>query len=309
MSRTGRSARLFGHAPEPRLTMNPADLGRRMLAPGDFVRVASARGAVTLQIEAGDDVQPGQVFLPMHWGSAHLGGAGMHGINGVTLPTLDPISRQPELKHCAVRITKAELPWRLVAFAYAARGEALERLEAARRFLPAFTFATCVLVGRDREGVLFRAAAAGAVEASLVEAIDAAFGLADECSLSYDDLRRGVGRRVKVSDGCIESVRLTGDIAAESWLRDLFDRQEAVTNLGVLLLAPGARVSAARPRSKTVCACWNVSESAICEFASTVAPQERDMLGALQTALKCGTECGSCVPELKRLVASARAAA
>jgi assimilatory nitrate reductase catalytic subunit len=309
MSRTGRSARLFGHAPEPRLTMNPADLGRRMIAAGDFVEVSSARGTVTLQVEAGDDLRPGQAFLPMHWGSTHLGGAGTHGINGVTLATFDPVSRQPELKHCAVRITKAELPWRLVAFAYAPDGDALALAEAARRFFPSFTFATCVLVGREREGVLFRAASPAPADASVVAALDTAFGLTDGPVLSYDDARRGVGRRVRVRGGSIDAVRLAGDFAAEPWLRDLFDRQEAVLNLGAMLLAPAARLPSGPPRGKTVCTCWNVGENAICDFVAAASPSDGNVLGALQSALKCGTECGSCVPELKRLVATAKAAA
>ncbi|HEV7800876.1 MAG TPA: molybdopterin dinucleotide binding domain-containing protein, partial [Burkholderiales bacterium] len=256
-----------------------------------------------------DDVRPGQAFLPMHWGSAYLGGAGTYGINGVTLPVCDPVSRQPELKHCAVRITKEELPWRFVAFAYASDADALLLAQSARRWLPAFAFASCVLVGREREGVLFRAASPAAVDRSTVAALDALFGLNDERTLSYDDARRGVGRRVRMTNGSIDAVRLAGDVGAESWLRDLFDRQEAVTNLGAMLLAPAARLPSGALRGKTVCTCWDVTESAICDFVSRVSPADGNVLAALQGALKCGTECGSCVPELKRLVSTAKAAA
>jgi assimilatory nitrate reductase catalytic subunit len=164
-----------------------------------------------------------------------------------------------------------------------------------------------VLVGRERQGVLFRAAAPGAVESRVVDAIDEIFGLGAEHTLRYDDARRGIGRRVRVSGGSIDAVRLAGDIGAEAWLRDLFDRQEAVMNLGALLLAPAARLPPTAPRGKIVCSCWNVSERAICDFAAS-APGD-DVLGELQAALKCGTECGSCVPELKQLIASAKAAA
>ena len=223
MSRTGRSARLFGNAPEPRVTMNPADLGRRLIAAGDLVRIASSRGAVTVAVEASDEVRPGQVFLPMHWGSAHLGGAGAHGINALTSPAFDPVSRQPELKHCAVRITKAELPWRLVAFGYPLDGDAVALAEAARRWLGSFPFATCVLVGGERSGVLFRAAAPTPGDRSVIAALDALFGLDDHRTLSYEDARRGVGRRVRVHEARIEAVRLAGDLAAEPWLRELFD--------------------------------------------------------------------------------------
>ena len=310
MSRTGRTGRLFGHAPEPRVSMNAADLARRHIAAGDFVQVASSRGSVTLQVEASDEVRPGQIFLPMHWGSAHLGGSGAHGINGVTLSAFDALSRQPELKHCAVRITRIELRWRLVAFAYPRDADALALAQFARRWLPGFSFATCVLVGGERQGVLFRAAAPGAPEPRVLAAIDELFGLASEDTLRYDDTRRGVGRRVRVgADGSIDAVRLSGDVAAEAWLRGLFDRHEAVTNLGALLLAPAARLPSSAPRGKTVCSCWNVSETDICGFLANTAASERDALGALQGTLKCGTQCGSCVPELRRLVAASKAAA
>ncbi|HYH43461.1 MAG TPA: molybdopterin-dependent oxidoreductase, partial [Burkholderiales bacterium] len=306
MSRTGRAARLFGNAPEPRLTLNPADLGRRMIAAGDLVTVTSARGAVTLAVEAGDDVRPGQAFLPMHWGSVHLGGAGAHGVNAVTSPALDRTSRQPELKHCAVRIEKAELPWRLVAFAYAADGDALALANSARRHLAHFPYATCVLVGREREGVLFRAASPAPVASSAIAAIDALFGLDHYTTLAYDDARRAIGRRVRLQDGRIDAVRLAGDVDAEPWLRELFDKQEAVSNLGAMLLSPALRMSA--PRGRIVCSCWNVSEREITAFLDGV-PAGPGALPALQTALKCGTECGSCLPELKQLASAAKAAA
>jgi assimilatory nitrate reductase catalytic subunit len=308
MSRTGRSARLFGHAPEPRVTMNPVDLARRTLTAGDLVRVASVRGAVTLPVEASDEVGAGQLFLPMHWGSAHLGGAGANGINAITLAALDPVSRQPELKHCAVRVSKADLPWRLVAFAYPKDGDALALAAAARRHFASFGFATCVLVGREREGVLFRGAAGAAVDVSVTAQLDALFGLTDFRTLTYDDARRGIGRRVRVELGRIEAVRLSGDIAAEAWLRELFDKQEPVTNPGALLLAPGMRAPGGTPRGRLVCTCWNVAEAEVTAFLAT-AGDSLDALPDLQRALKCGTECGSCLPELKRIVSTAKATA
>jgi assimilatory nitrate reductase catalytic subunit len=304
MSRTGRSARLFGHAPEPRVTMNPADLGRRMIAAGDLVRVASARGAVTLQVEASDEISPGHAFLPMHWGSMHLGGSDAHGINAVTLPVFDPVSRQPELKHCAVRITRAELPWRLVVFAYPFEGDAVMLAQAAREWLPTFAFATCVLIGEERPGVLMRAASAAAPGARTLAALDSIFRLNASDVLSYDDARRGVGRRVRVIDGHIQAVRLSGDVTAEAWLRDLFDSGEAVAS-GASLLAPGPRTPA-NARGKIVCSCFNVAERDIRSFVSA-APSDGSLLGALQGALKCGTQCGSCLPELKQLASFAEA--
>ena len=240
----------------------------------------------------------------MHWGSAHLGGAGAHGINALTSPAFDPVSRQPELKHCAVRITKAELPWRLAVFGYAPDGDAVALAQAARRWLGSFPFATCVLVGGERSGVLFRAAAPTPGDRSVIAALDALFGLDDHRTLSYEDARRGVGRRVRVHDTRIEAVRLAGDLAAEPWLRELFDSAEPVTNLGALLLAPAARAPNVTSRGRVVCACWNVSEREICDHLASAPQSGATALDSLQAALKCGTECGSCLPELKRLAAA-----
>ena len=236
----------------------------------------------------------------------HLGGKGAQGINSVTLPALDPVSRQPELKHCAVRIEKADLSWRLVAFAYAADADALALAQAAREHFGSFPHATCVLVGREREGVLFRAAAACAPDPSLIDAIDTLFGVNVDRTLRYDDARRAISRRIQVANGRIEAVRLAGDVTAEPWLRDLFERQETVANLGALLLAPSLYRSGAA-RGKVVCSCWNVSENEITRFMSLQAGDGD--LAALKSELKCGTQCGSCVPELKRLIAAAKAAA
>ena len=94
-------------------------------AAGDLVRVESKRGRIVVPVEACAELKPGHAFLPMHWGSASLGGEGALGVNALTTPARCPMSSQPELKHAAVRVTKAELPWRLAVFGYARDGDAL----------------------------------------------------------------------------------------------------------------------------------------------------------------------------------------
>ncbi|MHB8760154.1 MAG: (2Fe-2S)-binding protein, partial [Thiobacillus sp.] len=59
-------------------------------------------------------------------------------------------------------------------------------------------------------------------------------------------------------------------------------------------------------RGRVICNCFDVAEAEIVAAAAAGAGAD---LGALQSALKCGTECGSCLPELKRLLAAGRAAA
>jgi len=304
MSRTGAVAGLFAHAPEPRLGMHRADLERLGLQDGALARVASRRGAIHVVVEATDQVRNGVAFLPMHWGARFLGGSGARGVNTLTLATTDPHSRQPELKHCAVRVERAELSWRLVAFGRPASGNPHALFERLGEFMPAFDFAARVLSGSD--GVLLRLAAREEPVAAVLAAVDAAFGLDAADTLRYDDPTRALGRRIALASGAVRAVRLSGDTRSERWLHDYWQRGAPVEALRRYLAMPVAAPPGIAPSAgRTICVCNGVSEtaiqSAIACGATTVA--------ALQARLSCGTTCGSCVPELRAMLAEGRAAA
>jgi assimilatory nitrate reductase catalytic subunit len=96
---------------------------------------------------------------------------------------------------------------------------------------------------------------------------------------------------------------------------------------GRLLLLPGAKPPAAvsesmKKRGKLICTCLNVTDAAIDEHLASLSQginlgasgmgslaTDETRLASLQSTLKCGTNCGSCVPELKRMVRSSRVAA
>ena len=311
MSRTGTVAQLFNHAGTPRVTVNPRDLLARGLSDGELVRVESRRGSVVLVVEASDTVRSGQAFVPMHWGSRFLAGDGSRksgfGINAVTSSALDPDSKQPELKHAAVRIVRAELDSQLVMFGFAPDGDALALFDRAREQCLAFAYASCTLIGRDPAGVFVHAAAAQSIAPEAVAQLDRLFGLDGEATLRYDDARRGVSRRLRVSDGRLAAVRLVGDTQAGAWLRDWLVREEPVAALGRFLLASTAAAPAGfAARGTVVCNCCDVAESEIADFLAalpgTGGVGEATVFAALQAELKCGTECGSCLPEVRRLM-------
>jgi ferredoxin-nitrate reductase len=103
MTRTGKAADLLAAEPEPFLELHPADARRAGVADGDRVEVRSRRGRARLLARVTDVVGEGTCFAPFHWGDLHLApGAGA--LNGVTARALDPTSKQPELKACAVRV-------------------------------------------------------------------------------------------------------------------------------------------------------------------------------------------------------------
>ncbi len=302
MSRTGTVAQLFAHAPEPVVLMAAEDMQRRLLIAGDLVEVKSRRGSQILPAQASDELRSGQAFIPMHWGDEYLSGRDTHGINGLTSPALDPDSKQPELKHAAVAIKKAELPWRFVAFGWLPADQALKLQTSLRARMSSFAYACVTLFGRDRVGVLFRAANEVATD---VSAIEYQFGLNGAEVLRYADARRGISRCMRIVDGKLETVTLAGDVAAGRWLRAFLEEGQPVEQLGRLLLQP----TATPPenfveRGKIVCSCFGVSER---QINALLAEAGNDAcVELLQQRLKCGANCGSCMPELKAIIGQSK---
>ena len=310
MSRTGTVAQLFAHAPEPSVVLAKADMERRSINNGDLVHVTSRRGTQIFPAIAGDDMRAGQAFIGMHWGEEYVSGRGHHGngtfgVNGLTLAALDPSSKQPELKHAAVTILKAELPWRFLVFGWIDEAQVLALQTALRPYMRQFAFASCTLFGRGKVGVTFRAADDYPADQALTQEIEARFGISGVGVLRYDDPKRGNARHMRVVDGKLSAVSLAGDMSAEHWLKQYLEAEQPVAPLGRMLLMPSTKAPAGfKARGKIVCNCFAVSENEIHDALAGSDAQGEEALGALQKKLQCGTNCGSCVPELKQMIAA-----
>ncbi|MDF3059562.1 MAG: nitrate reductase [Rariglobus sp.] len=96
-SRTNKSDVLRKLAPVSLyVEINPADASRLGIANNDDVVVSSRRGDAPAFAVVTSTVQPGQLFMPMHFDA----------VNRLTFPSFDPHSRQPSYKACAVRIAR-----------------------------------------------------------------------------------------------------------------------------------------------------------------------------------------------------------
>ncbi|MHB1676044.1 MAG: nitrate reductase [Sulfuriferula sp.] len=293
MSRTGMVARLYSHVESPALSMNADDMARRGVETGDLVRVKSRRGTLLIPAESSEEMRVGQVFLPMHWGSRYISGLG---INALTSDSCDPVSNQPELKHAAVQVEKAPLPWQMVAMR---RDRAVERMLRIQPLLTRFDYASCGLSGRQNPVLVLRIAHATPLAQALMAQIDALLDMDEEANIMrYDDPKRGISKRVLVEDGRVVGVRLTGEIAAKDWLKEMMAEGADIAPLRGWVLAPlSTPPLGSSSRGRIVCNCLNIAETQI-----LAAVAQGANLAALQAGLKCGTECGSCVPELKRMV-------
>ncbi|MFM2054656.1 MAG: hypothetical protein RL456_2693, partial [Pseudomonadota bacterium] len=319
MSRTGTLGRLFGHVPEPVVELNPLDLDRRGLKEGELVEVSSRRGSVVMAVQASEAVAPTQASIPMHWGEEVIGGTDAKGrprlgVNGLTLPAFCPTSKQPELKHAAVRIEPARLPWRMLGLAWLPQEEALRAREALKALMPAFGHAMVLPFGREPHerglgGLVWRAASVAPADEALVGRIATLLGLGEDAALSYHDRRRGQFRRVRLQDEggdrVLRGVLLAGDTQAESWMRTLLQDELPAQAYGRALLAGSATPPVAvQERGRQICTCFNVGEPQIVQALAAPACQGSadERLAHLQGSLKCGTNCGSCLPVLRGMV-------
>jgi assimilatory nitrate reductase catalytic subunit len=317
MSRTGTLGRLFGHVPEPSVQLNPQDMSRRGIAAGDLVHVTSRRGSLVLPAESSEQVALNQAFVAMHWGAEYLCGCTstgerVSGINALTTPAFCPASKQPELKHTAVKILKAELPWSMLAIGWLPNDRALLAREELRRIARVFPFAACVPFGHARTGILLRAAAYEAPPDEIIASIEALLGLDAADTLRYADRRKGQRRTVRLvrrgSEARLEAFMLAGDTSAEAWMKALLQDELPAQTYGRAFLAPGAKPPATIvSRGRAICTCFNITDSQIRSCLNQAEGDEDQRLADLQTRLQCGTNCGSCVPELKRMVRATQA--
>jgi assimilatory nitrate reductase catalytic subunit len=296
MSRTGRVARLYNHVEEPLLSMNVHDMERRHLKDGDIVRATSRRGVAVLSVAASDEMRPGQTFLPMHWGAQFMNSGGA---NSLTLSAFDPTSKQPELKHAAIRVEKLSLPWQLVVMRVAGTA-AVDFLARLQPLLKEFTYATTGLFGRELPSIILRARHETPIALELIANIDALLEFREAGNLTYADVRRGISKRVMIERGAVTGVRLVGETAARDWLKEIMAQGAAADTVRPWVLAPvSSPPLGSRSRGRIVCNCVDVAEQDICSAIARGAD-----FATLRATLKCGTECGSCIPEVKKLVGS-----
>ena len=327
MSRTGTLGRLFCHVGEPVLQMHPLDMARRLLKDGDLVHVTSKRGSILAPIQASKELGLSQVFMAMHWGEEFISGVSasgqrLAGVNALTTSAFCPDSKQPEFKHAAVKVLKAALPWSLLAVAWLPASLVLSARIELQKLMAQLDFASCVPFSNkhpletahlERHGLLFRASHFEAPSDALLEMIEVLLNLDNPFVVRYADKKRGQRRAALLqrhaTQTTLEGFLLAGDTSAETWITTLLKDELPAQAYGRALLLPGAKPPVpVLSRGQQVCACFNVSDSAISAHLNTCHGTDGARFASLQSALKCGTNCGSCVPQLQRMVKGAHPA-
>jgi assimilatory nitrate reductase catalytic subunit len=282
MTRTGKVPRLNAHQFEPFVQVHAADAQTHRLQDGGLASLNSRQGSMLARIQLSEDQRPGSVFVPMHWSDAFARSARA---DALVAPITDPISGQPESKHTPVRVepypaawqgfvlSRTRLDFKDAAYCACSQGAGHWRHEIAGEQLPE-DWRTWVKTALPDPGEW----------------------------IEYRDTAMGRYRAACLQDGRLQAVFF---IAADQrlpdreWLASLFSQARlAPADLAGLLSARPPQGTVA-DTGRIVCACHSVGEKTI---LGAIHRQGLDSVEAVGTHLKAGTACGSCVPEIRRLL-------
>ncbi|HEV2549032.1 MAG TPA: nitrate reductase [Stellaceae bacterium] len=287
MTRTGRLPRLMAHQSEPVLDMHPADAERLHLDDGGLARIESPHGAAIWPIRFSDELRSGEIFAPMHWSDRFTSAGPIDAIVGAAA---DRVSGQPELKATPVRLTKVEPRWHGVLL----RGS--EQVPSGPYYwarVPlerghAFTITGWEPLPNEPGSERWIATLLDAPPtAELVIYADPA-----RATFRYASV---VGRRL---DACLFIARKQSALPSRQALAALLGMR-IEPDMRINVLAGGGGVANAAGR--TICACFGIGLNTLYDTITSHRLTEVAEIGAI---LRAGTNCGSCIPELRAILSA-----
>ncbi|WP_244817078.1 nitrate reductase [Caballeronia sp. Lep1P3] len=288
MTRTGRSAKLAAHISESFIDMHPQDALACGVREGELARITSRWGSMIARVQHGGGMPRGSVFVPIHWNDQVASDAR---VGALVNPAVDPVSGEPEFKHTPVAVDKFHVTWH--GFSLSRQAPALDTVTHWTRVHGA-RFVHYELAGRNRFDASHDDHRAWA---------RSLFQLDDPRAdwIEYEDKSAGIYRAAHVLDDRIEScvfVSERPDLPARAWLASLFDKERLNDEDRASLLL-GQPMGRSEDTGPTVCSCFGVGRNTIC---SAIRDKGLTTAAEITACVKAGGNCGSCVPELRKLI-------
>jgi assimilatory nitrate reductase catalytic subunit len=294
MTRTGAVPRLMTHQREPLLDMHPADAERLNLTSGGLAAVETRYGRAVMPVCVTVAQRVGEVFAPMHWTDAYSSAGPVGRLAGAAA---DPISGQPELKGTPARVSPVATFW---------RGLLLRREGAPPDVGPYYWARAPLTQGQAFELAGWEPLPSGQGTEAWVFAL---LGVPEDAELViYADPGRGAFRYAGIIGERLEaclllSGRAEGFPACEDLIASLGGEVAPAARLALLAGCGGGQVATGAV-GRTVCSCFAVGLETLLD---AIAERQLTSVAAIGRALRAGTNCGSCIPELAAILRGAQA--
>ncbi|GHE20305.1 nitrate reductase [Halomonas urumqiensis] len=296
MTRTGRAPRLMNHRAEPFIEMTPEDAERLGVEEQQLARLSGAGGDYVGRVRLTKGQRQGELFVPMHWNDQFSGNARM----GALLEAYrDPLSGQPEAKHGAVSLEPLPCAWEATLLLGCDEDPGDEQASQAPAWCRDTAYWARIPLAHGQRWQL-----AGSPEDTQRDWLAwVQKTLSVPPALWCDDPASGRLRAAGIEDGKLRWWLMVGppaELPGLAWLdarlAEAAGGERLDTTLRRRLLA-GCDDGAA-DAGPVVCSCHQVGQRSIVE-AIRGGDSSVEALGA---RLACGTQCGSCIPELKSLI-------
>src|SRR5665213_1261771 len=290
MTRSGKAPRLTAHLPEPYIDMHEQDALLSGVRAGQLARVSTRWGSLVARLRISGELPRRMIFVPIHWSAAFSSDAR---VGALVNPVVDPVSGEPEFKHTPAQVAPFVVAWQGFILSRQAldvtdmtwwshnQGEQFLRYELAGR-----------RVAGDWSPWARRLLNAGSCDADWLEYIDIGSGIYRAAHLIDDRL-----------DACV-FISPRPDMPARAWLSGLFVKQ-ALDDSERAGLLRGHSTQGSADIGAVICSCFGVGRNSIC---SAIRQHRLTSPQQIGQRLRAGTNCGSCLPELKALLNEERIA-
>lgn len=295
MTRTGRAASLLQHRAEPFLELHPQDAEQLGLADGGLARLSNSLGQMDARVRLTEAQRSGECFVPIHWTEQFSS----QGRCDVLVPALvDPVSGQPALKQAQVHIQPLSLYWQLWLFLKPELDEQLWPLCRKSGYASKQKSAQSLLYHLELAEMELATTAGAGLDPARLQQWLSSLGIQPELSSQAFSLGhyRAAAFEAEQLSCCVFISPEPLNLALE-YLDQQFNKELSLNDRRQLLTG---RSNSGEPQSAVICSCFQVREASICA-AIREGCNSYQQLGQ---QLKCGTNCGSCIPELKALIAS-----
>jgi len=282
MTRTGDAALLTKHTDQPYVEIHPKDAKYLEIEDKTLVRITSPYGEVLLKAKVSRAVSPGNVFTPIHW-TQQFSNAAV--VSNLIPQVVDPLSGQPESKHAQVKL--------------AAVNEVSYGVIVSNKPLAILDFTYWCLVPSE-QGYHYEVVWSGDKN---VASILSLFNQREQSNGQWLEYTNPNTQQIRLAHlyrntlTAVVYIHPKPESISCDWLVSKLAKGEVLSELDRMAILVGVPANV-EDKGTIVCSCFQVGskqiEKSIEEGACSV-----EELG---TRLKCGTNCGSCLPELKYFI-------